>query len=213
MVTRSAMPGADERRSAQRRKANLMMAAMVTSFIVAWLPVNALNLSRDLGFFERFPHLRPFFNLLFAVAHLVAMTSLTWWDYQRVSSSLYENSFKTAFFHEFCNLCYNLTQKIKKLHINLTFPHKSQEPDHLRTVSRKFPVGHSQLAVVQAAPNWSAPNVNPAEQARSSPDDGDVQAQGRRVFGRPQETHRPLGDTQRAAMPDTHTRQCLRVFW
>lgn len=61
----------------RRRRANGMMISMVCCFVLLWTPFNALNLLRDFGLF---PYLFDWsmFGILYAVAHLIAMTSVVW---------------------------------------------------------------------------------------------------------------------------------------
>lgn len=72
----------------RRRRTNRMMAAMVVSFVLTWCPFNLVNLVRDFDMFEYFLHWR-YFTLTFAVAHLIAMTSMicnpviySWFNYR-----------------------------------------------------------------------------------------------------------------------------------
>lgn len=65
----------EKRLNARRRRMNRMMSVMVFGFVIAWSPFNALSLLRD---FELFPYLfdTRSFSVLFAVSHLIAMTTL-----------------------------------------------------------------------------------------------------------------------------------------
>lgn len=49
-----------------------MMVCMVLSFVLAWLPLNLINLSRD------FYGVSSLFSILFALCHVIAMTSAVW---------------------------------------------------------------------------------------------------------------------------------------
>lgn len=71
------IPTAERRSNERRRRANRMMAAMVTAFTLLWLPFNTLNILRDFDLFERVFD-RQSFSVLYSVAHLIAMTTLVW---------------------------------------------------------------------------------------------------------------------------------------
>ncbi|KAK6746496.1 hypothetical protein RB195_000019 [Necator americanus] len=55
----------------RKARANRMMIAMVLGFIFAWMPLNAINLYRDLGSSVG----SPWFSTVFALCHVLAMTS------------------------------------------------------------------------------------------------------------------------------------------
>ncbi|KAL6738365.1 hypothetical protein Aduo_011920 [Ancylostoma duodenale] len=55
----------------RKTRANRMMIAMVLGFIFAWMPLNAINLYRDLGSSVN----SPWFSTVFALCHVLAMTS------------------------------------------------------------------------------------------------------------------------------------------
>uniref|UniRef100_A0A915PIA5 G-protein coupled receptors family 1 profile domain-containing protein n=1 Tax=Setaria digitata TaxID=48799 RepID=A0A915PIA5_9BILA len=62
-----------ERRLQDRRtRSNRMMVCMVLSFVLAWLPLNLINLSRD------FYGVSSLFSIMFALCHVIAMTSAVW---------------------------------------------------------------------------------------------------------------------------------------
>ena len=42
------LPSSERRMLARRRRTNLMMATMVMGFVISWLPMNILNVMRDL---------------------------------------------------------------------------------------------------------------------------------------------------------------------
>ena len=67
------LPASERRMVARRRRANRMMVAMLCSFVLAWLPMNILNIIRDFDLLSTLPQLQQMFYLLFAVAHCVAM--------------------------------------------------------------------------------------------------------------------------------------------
>ena len=56
----------------RRRRANRMMAAMLCSFILAWLPLNMMNVMRD---FDIIDLAATYFYTMFAVVHVIAMTA------------------------------------------------------------------------------------------------------------------------------------------
>ncbi|VDN21540.1 unnamed protein product [Gongylonema pulchrum] len=56
----------------RRARSNRMMVCMVLSFVLAWLPLNLINLSRD------FYGVSSLFSILFALCHVIAMTSAVW---------------------------------------------------------------------------------------------------------------------------------------
>lgn len=67
------MPTAERRLIDRRRRTTRMMALMVSGFVVFWFPLNLINSLRD--FTPLFSDSNEF-GLLFAAAHVLAMTSL-----------------------------------------------------------------------------------------------------------------------------------------
>lgn len=52
-----------------------MMLSMVMGLVLAWLPMNLINLYRD---FDNSEKSSPWFSLIFAFCHVSAMTSAVW---------------------------------------------------------------------------------------------------------------------------------------
>lgn len=52
-----------------------MMVAMVGGLVLAWLPMNLINMWRDFSPPERFPE---WYSVAFAACHVTAMTSAVW---------------------------------------------------------------------------------------------------------------------------------------
>lgn len=57
----------------RKHRSHRMMIAMVGGLILAWLPMNCINLLRDFA-----PSDSPYYTLIFASCHVVAMTSAIW---------------------------------------------------------------------------------------------------------------------------------------
>lgn len=66
------MPIAERRLIERRRRTTRMMTLMVSGFVVFWLPLNLINSLRDFTPMSESNE----FSLVFAAAHLLAMTSL-----------------------------------------------------------------------------------------------------------------------------------------
>lgn len=84
------LPEAERRLINRRRRTNLMMSLMVVFFVLAWLPLNVINLLRD---FE-LVNFEEFFNFVFVLCHLTSMTSLVW---NPIIYSFFNRPFRTAF--------------------------------------------------------------------------------------------------------------------
>lgn len=71
MVVTTARSSADERR---RRRLLKMLVAMVVIYLLAWLPVNSLNVLRDATSIDH----QEYFVILFLFAHLSSMSATCW---------------------------------------------------------------------------------------------------------------------------------------
>ncbi len=68
-----------------------MMIAMVATFTLAWLPMNFINWTRDLGYNRLIPE--RLYQVIFAVIHLVAMSQVIW---NPIIYSWFNKSFRKA---------------------------------------------------------------------------------------------------------------------
>ncbi|CAD6190738.1 unnamed protein product [Caenorhabditis auriculariae] len=64
-------PESEEKLVSRKTRANRMMIVMVLGFIVAWMPLNAINLYRDLTNFTQ----TQWYSTVFGLAHVCAMCS------------------------------------------------------------------------------------------------------------------------------------------
>ncbi|VDM30162.1 unnamed protein product [Toxocara canis] len=62
----------EQKLSSRRTRSNRMMVCMVLGLVLAWLPLNLINLSRD------FNGVNAWFSAMFAFCHVIAMTSAAW---------------------------------------------------------------------------------------------------------------------------------------
>lgn len=64
------------RLESRKTRSNRMMATMVMGLVLAWLPMNLINLWRD--FDDTADRLSEWYSLVFAACHVMAMTSAVW---------------------------------------------------------------------------------------------------------------------------------------
>uniref|UniRef100_A0A0M3HG99 G_PROTEIN_RECEP_F1_2 domain-containing protein n=1 Tax=Ascaris lumbricoides TaxID=6252 RepID=A0A0M3HG99_ASCLU len=62
----------EKKLTSRRTRSNRMMVCMVLGLVLAWLPLNLINLSRD------FNGVTAWFSTIFAFCHVIAMTSAAW---------------------------------------------------------------------------------------------------------------------------------------
>lgn len=85
------LPEAERRLINRRRRTNLMMSSMVVFFVLAWSPLNIINVIRDFELVD----LKNFelLNIVFILCHLAAMTSIVW---NPIIYSFFNESFRAA---------------------------------------------------------------------------------------------------------------------
>ncbi|CAJ0933128.1 unnamed protein product, partial [Mesorhabditis belari] len=69
------LPDREVQLVSRKTRANRMMISMVGGLVLAWMPLNVMNLLRD---FFQFGGTTPWFSTVFALCHVVAMTSAVW---------------------------------------------------------------------------------------------------------------------------------------
>jgi hypothetical protein len=72
-MTQTILPASERRLQARRRRTNMMMMSMLAGFVISWLPMNVMNVARDLQLDGVI--FGQYYQFLFALSHVAAMMS------------------------------------------------------------------------------------------------------------------------------------------